>query len=59
VLDNSIKGRHVEDALTRDILSTMGQGFDARRFVPFVVVHEFEALLFSDCAAFSRVAAQA
>jgi hypothetical protein len=37
----------------------MGQGFDARRFVPFVVVHEFEALLFSDCAAFSRVAAQA
>lgn len=38
----------------RDITSTMGNGFDTRRFVPFVVVHEFEALLFSDCAAFSR-----
>jgi hypothetical protein len=26
----------------------------AGRFVPFVVMHEFEGLLFSDCAAFSR-----
>jgi hypothetical protein len=32
----------------------MGSRFDARRFVPFVVMHEFEALLFSDCAAFGR-----
>jgi hypothetical protein len=27
---------------------------DARRFVPFVVMHEFEGLLFSDCAGLSR-----
>jgi hypothetical protein len=27
---------------------------NARRFVPFVVMHEFEGLLFSDCAGFSR-----
>jgi len=27
---------------------------DPRRLVPFVVMHEFEGLLFSDCAAFSR-----
>ncbi len=32
----------------------MGSRFDARRFIPFVVMHEFEGLLFSDCAAFSR-----
>src|ERR1700680_1388202 len=32
----------------------MGMRFDAERFVPFVVMHEFEGLLFSDCAAFSR-----
>jgi hypothetical protein len=31
-----------------------GGRFDPRRFVPFVVMHEFEGLLFSDCAAFSR-----
>ena len=27
---------------------------DPHRFVPFVIMHEFEGLLFSDCAAFSR-----
>ena len=32
----------------------MGAGFDSRRFAPFVVMHEFEGLLFSDCTAFSR-----
>jgi hypothetical protein len=32
----------------------MGGGFDPGRFVPFVVMHEFEGLLFSDCAALSR-----
>ena len=32
----------------------MGNGFDQNRFVPYVMMHEFEALLFSDCAAFGR-----
>lgn len=32
----------------------MGRGFDERRFVPYVMMHEFEALLFSDCRAFAR-----
>jgi hypothetical protein len=32
----------------------MGSRFDVRRFIPFVVMHVFEGLLFSDCAAFSR-----
>jgi hypothetical protein len=31
----------------------MGPRFNPSRFVPFVVLHEFEALLFSDCASFS------
>ncbi len=34
-----------------DVLAAIGDG---RRFVPFVVMHEFEGLLFSDCAAFAR-----
>ena len=36
-----------------DLAAEMG-GFNPARFVPFVVMHEFEGLLFSDCAAFSR-----
>ncbi len=44
----------VEDAMRDDLCAKMGIGFNSDRFVPFVVMHEFEALLFSDCAAFSR-----
>jgi len=50
----SQKGIYVEDALLADLLAEMGSHFDSRRFVPFVVMHGFEGLLFSDCAAFSR-----
>lgn len=31
----------------------MGPEFDKRRFVPYVMLHEFEAMLFSDCARFA------
>jgi hypothetical protein len=48
------KARCVEDAVLADLAATMGRRFAAGRFIPFVVMHEFEALLFSDCAAFSR-----
>lgn len=48
------KGHSIHDAIRKDIAARMGKGFDSRRFVPFVVMHEFEGLLFSDCAAFSR-----
>lgn len=53
-LSHGQKAAKVEDALLDDIVSAMGSGFDPRRFVPFVVMHEFEALLFSDCHAFAR-----
>ena len=33
----------------------MGSGFNPNRFVPYVMIHEFEAMLFSDCELFSRV----
>ena len=39
----------VEDALMADVKDKMGSGFDLNRFVPYVAMHEFEALLFSDC----------
>jgi hypothetical protein len=41
----------VENAMEDGLKADLG---DTRRFVPFVVMHEFEGLLFSDCSAFSR-----
>ena len=32
----------------------MGESFNPNRFIPYVMMHEFEAMLFSDCAAFSH-----
>ena len=48
------KASHVEEQLLNDLAAEMGNGFDRRRFVPFVVLHEFEGLLFSDCDDFAR-----
>lgn len=44
----------VEEALAEDLSKEVGSSFNASRFVPFVVMHEFEGLLFSDCTAFSQ-----
>jgi len=38
----------VESALLADICSEMGGDFEQSRFVPYVMMHEFEGLLFSD-----------
>lgn len=48
------KAAVVENALLGDVCQEMGEGFDAQRFIPFVMMHEFEGLLFSDCEAFGR-----
>ncbi len=48
------KAAHVERALLEDLVNEMGAGFNPDRFMPFVVMHEFEGLLFSDCAAFAH-----
>ena len=53
-LETGDKAACVEGALLKDLTAAMGKQFDLRRFIPFVVMHEFEGLLFSDCAAFSR-----
>lgn len=50
----SAKGAHVEAAILDDVANDMNAGLDRRRLLPFVVVHEFEGLLFSDCLAFAR-----
>jgi len=52
--DPSMKASLVELALLNDLMWEIGPRFAKDRFVPFVVIHEFEGLLFSDCAAFSQ-----
>lgn len=44
----------VQDALLKDVEKEMGSDFDSRRFIPYVVMHEFEGLLFSDCDRFGN-----
>ena len=38
----------IEEAILADISTKMGEGFNRARFIPYVQMHEFEALLFSD-----------
>ena len=46
------KAASVESALLAGICSEMGDDFDPNRFVPYVMMHEFEGLLFSDATRF-------
>ncbi len=43
----------IEDALLQDVCNEMGTDFIPDRFVPYVMMHEFEAMLFSDCGSFA------
>ena len=52
--DVTEKALCVQDAVRNDLIADLGKRFDSDRFLPFVVMHEFEGLLFSDCASFSR-----
>lgn len=49
----SQRSEAVEEAVVADVGRAVGTSFDARRFIPYVVMHEFEALLFSDCDGFA------
>lgn len=48
------KAATVENALLKDLCQEMGGNFNPNRFIPFVMMHEFEGLLFSDCERFGR-----
>lgn len=53
-LDFAEKAALVEKALLDDIRNEMGGNFEQIRFVPYVMMHEFEGLLFSDTTRFSQ-----
>ena len=42
------KAHLIEDGLSKDIAEEMGQSFNPARFIPYIQMHEFEAILFSD-----------
>jgi hypothetical protein len=48
------KAAAVESALLADICNAMGGDFEQNRFVPYVMMHEFEGLLFSDATRFAQ-----
>ncbi|NEQ97679.1 MAG: DUF4276 family protein [Cyanothece sp. SIO2G6] len=50
---HSNKAKYVENALKKDISDGLSP-LASNRFIPYVMMHEFEGLLFSDCQAFAR-----
>ena len=44
----------VENAVLADVIAQLDDGFDPARFVPYLSMHEFEALLFSDSSRFAQ-----
>lgn len=52
-LSTQDKGVRVEDAIRREICAEFHPNPNECRFIPFVLMHEFEALLFSDCSKFA------
>lgn len=50
------RGTHVEANMMADITKRMGQSWNPKLFIPYVQVHEFEALAFSDTGVLAEVA---
>lgn len=46
------KKRIVEAAIAQDVCKRMGRSFDPQRFLPYIQMHEFEALLYADPSTF-------
>jgi len=54
LLPFSQKAFTIETAIHADICKELGDRFDPNRFMPYVIMHEFEGLLFSDCKRFGH-----
>ena len=52
------KAQKVESALLEDICSQMGDRWNPAQFIPYVQMHEFEALLFSDTSILAESASK-
>lgn len=54
-LSHHNKAPHVEQAIKDTVLAEFESGIDRRRLFPYIQMHEFEALLFSEPSALSHV----
>lgn len=50
------RASHVEDAIHQDLTSEMGSSFNPKYFIPYIQLHEFEALAFADVNMLASVA---
>lgn len=50
----AVRGRFVQQALYESLAQATAGTALARRFIPFVIMHEFEGLLFSSCGRFAQ-----
>lgn len=48
------RASHIETAIHAEVCDLMGGGFNNQRFIPYIIMHEFEALLFSDPNNFAK-----
>jgi hypothetical protein len=48
------KALHIEDCLKAGISGKLDGDWGNKRFFPYIMMHEFEALLFSDCQGFAE-----
>ena len=48
------KALHVQQEIAKDIQSRMDANLQVGKLIPYVMMHESEGLLFSDCSAFAR-----
>jgi hypothetical protein len=53
-----LRASSVEAGVHAAVAAEMGRNFVESRFLPFVVLHEFEGLLFSDCTRFAAAIGQ-
>jgi len=49
-----LNAERIEIAVAEDIKLILGSSFDSRRVIPYIQMHEFEALLFSDTTILSQ-----
>ena len=53
-MNHDHKAPTITNALSADMIDRMNANYNPARFVPYVMMHEFEALLFSDCERFAQ-----
>lgn len=52
-LPHDFKAQHIENLLQQEVIAFCNSHTAINRFIPYIALHEFEALLFSDCHAFA------